>query len=337
MMSRQNRQWTIAARPNGRALKESDFALHTGEVPPLKEGEVLVKVLYLSCDPAQKGWMENIGGYMAPTNIGDVMRAGGVGEVVESRSPALKAGDKVMGQLCWQDYATLPARELEKVEDTGHLSAALGPLGSTGLTAYFGLSKLGKPFPGDTMVITGAAGATGSIAGQIAKIGGCRVVGIAGGAEKCKWLTGELGFDAAIDYKAGGDIREQIHKHAPHGIDVVWDNVGGKMLDDMLAEIALHARVVICGGISRYETGTNMPAGPQNYFNLIFKRATMHGLLLTEYVSEFSAARARLRQWIESGKIKYREDVQPGLEHAPKTLMRVFTGANMGKQLIKVA
>jgi NADPH-dependent curcumin reductase CurA len=329
-----NRQWLIAGRPNGRALQESDFEWVTRDAAPLKEGEVRVRVMHLSCDPAQKGWMENIGGYTAPTNIGDVMRASGVGEVVESKSTAFKSGDKVLGQLGWQDLAVVAARDLESVADDDLLSANLGAIGTTGLTALFGLSKLGKPFAGDTMVITGAAGATGSVVGQIGKISGCRVVGIAGGADKCQWLVDELGFDSAIDYKAG-DVRSQLKKHAPQGIDVVWDNVGGKLLNDMLGEIALHARVVVCGGISRYETG-QMPAGPQNYFNLIFKRATMHGLLLTEYTNEFEWGRKRLREWVRSGELKFKEDVQEGLENAPRTLMRLFSGANFGKQLIKI-
>jgi hypothetical protein len=186
-----NRQWLIAGRPNGRALQDSDFEWVSRETEPLKENEVRVRVMYLSCDPAQKGWMENIGGYTAPTNVGDVMRATGVGEVVESRAAAFKAGDKVLGQLGWQDLAVVPARELEHIANDDHLSANLGAIGTTGLTALFGLSKLGKPFAGDTMVITGAAGATGSVVGQIGKIGGCHVVGIAGGADKCKWLVDE--------------------------------------------------------------------------------------------------------------------------------------------------
>jgi NADPH-dependent curcumin reductase CurA len=333
-MALANRQWLIAARPNNRGLRESDFEWVTGEAVPPADGEVLLRTLYLSFDPSQKGQMENIGGYAAPTQIGDVMRAGGLGEVIESNSPSFKPGDKVMGSMGWQERPTLPAAALLKVTDDDLLTEHLGALGGTGMTAYFGLSKLGKPFPGDTVVITGAAGATGSVAGQIAKIGGCKVIGVAGGPEKCNWLTSELGFDAAIDYKAGGLI-EQLRKHAPGGIDVLWDNVGGQQLDDLLGEIALHARVVICGGIARYEAET-LPPGPTNYFNLIFKRANMYGLLVSDYASEFPAARLRIADWIKQGKIRTKQDVQQGLEHAPKTLMRVFSGANLGKQLLKV-
>ena len=333
-MTLANRKWLIAARPTGRALRESDFEWTTGEARAPEEGEVLLRTLYLSFDPSQKGQMENIGGYAAPLHIGDVMRAGGLAEVVESRHPGFQPGDKVNGSVGWQDYPTLPGRELQKIEDDDLLTANLGALGGTGMTAYFGLAKLGKPFPGDTVVITGAAGATGSVAGQIAKIGGCRVIGVAGGAEKCRWLTEELGFDAAVDYRAG-DVAGQVRAHAPDGIDVLWDNVGGEQLDILLAQISMHARVVICGGIARYAAET-MPAGPQNYFNLVFKRATMHGLLVLDYLSEFPLARERIRRWIRDGRIKSREDVQHGLENAPRTLIRLFEGANIGKQLLKV-
>jgi NADPH-dependent curcumin reductase CurA len=196
------------------------------------------------------------------------------------------------------------------------------------------LQKIGKPFPGDTVVVTGAAGATGSVVGQIAKIGGCKVIGIAGGADKCAWLVKELGFDAAVDYK-GENVRARVKELAPGGINVLWDNVGGKILNSLLGEIAMHARVVICGGISRYETG-QMPAGPENYFNLVFKRATMSGFILTDWASEFPSARQRLLQWIREEKLHYKEDIQHGLENAPRTLMRLFSGANFGKQLLKV-
>lgn len=333
-MTRTNRQWLINGRPNGRSLVDDDFKFVETPVREPGEGEVLVKTLYLAFDPAQKGWMENIGGYVAPTEIGEVMRGGGLGEVVASNDPAFAPGDKVTGMLRWQDYATLAAKEVLKVADDDLLTANLGVLGTTGLTAFFGLNRIGRPFPGDTVVVTGAAGATGSVVGQIAKIGGCRVVGVAGGAAKCAWLVEELGFDAAIDYKAG-DIRDQARAAAPDGIDVLWDNVGGPALNILLAQLAMHARVVICGGISRYETG-QMPAGPENYFNLVFKRATMEGFILTDFQSEFPWARARLAKWIRSGALRYKEDVQHGLENAPRTLKRLFQGENFGKQLLKL-
>jgi NADPH-dependent curcumin reductase CurA len=329
-----NRQWLINGRPNGRSLVDDDFKLVETPVVEPGDGEVLVKTLYLAFDPAQKGWMENIGGYVAPTEIGEVMRGSGLGEVIASNAPGFAPGDKVTGMLRWQAYATLPAKEVLKVADDAHLTANLGVLGTTGLTAYFGLNKIGKPFPGDTLVVTGAAGATGSVVGQIGKIAGCRVVGVAGGAAKCAWLIEELGFDAAIDYKSG-DIRAQAREAAPDGVDVLWDNVGGPALNILLAQLAMNARVVVCGGISRYELG-QMPAGPENYFNLIFKRASMEGFILTDFQSQFPWARSRLAAWIKDGKLKYKEDIQQGLENAPATLKRLFLGENFGKQLLKL-
>ena len=333
-MTRKNRQWLINGRPAGRQLVKDDFKWVETDVGEPGEGEVLVKNLVLSFDPAQKGWMENIGGYVAPTEIGEVMRGGGVGEVVESRDPAFSPGDQVSGMLRWQDYALMPAKELLKLPDEGRPTQHLGVLGTTGMTAFFGLYKIGKPFPGDTLVVTGAAGATGSVVGQIGKIAGCRVVGVAGGKAKCDWLVNDLGLDAAIDYK-GGDIAAQLRETIPEGVDVLWDNVGGSMFNDLLARLNMHARVVVCGGISRYETG-NMPAGPQNYFNLIFKRASMNGFIVSDWASEFPWARKRLARWVEEGRLKDKEDVQEGLENAPATLQRLFSGQNFGKQLLKL-
>jgi NADPH-dependent curcumin reductase CurA len=333
-MTNANRQWLINGRPNGRSLLPDDFKLVETPVAEPGEGEVLVRNLYLAFDPAQKGWMENIGGYVAPTEIGEVMRGSGLGEVVASQAPGLAVGDKVMGMLRWQSYATISAKEVLKVEDDDLLTANLGVLGTTGMTALFGLFKIGKPFVGDTVVITGAAGATGSVVGQLSKIAGCRVIGVAGGPDKCAWLVDELGFDAAVDYKAGG-VRSQVKAAAPDGIDVLWDNVGGPVFNDLLGELAMHARVVTCGGISRYETG-QMPAGPENYFNLIFKRARMEGFIVSDWSSEFPWARKRLSKWIREGRLRYKEDMQQGLENAPSTLKRLFEGRNFGKQLLKL-
>jgi NADPH-dependent curcumin reductase CurA len=333
-MTTVNRQWLIAGRPNGRPLRDEDFAWAEDAVREPGPGEVLLRTLYLGFDPAQKGWMENVGGYVAPTELGEVMRGSAIGEVIASSARALVPGDKVVGRTGWQTYPTVSASDVQKIDDNALLTANLGVLGTTGMTAFFGLSKIGKPFAGDTLVVTGAAGATGSVVGQIGKIAGCRVIGIAGGRNKCQWLVDELGFDTAIDYKAE-DVRERMHQLAPGGIDVLWDNVGGKILNGLLGELAMHARVVICGGISRYELG-QMPAGPENYFNLIFKRATMSGFIVLDYQSEFSWARARIVNWIEDGRVRYREDIQHGFENAPRTLMRLFGGENFGKQLLKV-
>ncbi|PHR12471.1 MAG: NADP-dependent oxidoreductase [Sphingopyxis sp.] len=330
----ENRQWLINGRPKGRGLVDDDFKKVVNPVPECAEGHVLVKNEILGFDPAQKGWMENIGGYVAPTEIGEVMRGSGIGTVVESRHPDFSAGDKVMGMLRWQDYAHVPGSDLNKVPDDELLAANLGSLGTTGMTAYFGLLKHGRPQPGDTVVVSGAAGATGSMVGQIAKIAGCRIIGIAGGEEKCKWLTDDVGYDVAIDYK-NDDVRAKLKEHCAQSINVFYDNVGGSILNDALAHLAMHARVTICGGISRYEQG-DMPAGPENYFNLIFKRASMSGFIVSDYASEFPEAQKRMRQWIKEGKITFKEDIQEGFDNIPDTLKRLFAGQNFGKQLLRL-
>ena len=333
-MTLKNRRWTIAGRPVGRDVTEADFAMKEGEARAPDEGEVLVRVDLLAFEPAMKGWMENIGGYVARTEIGDMMRGSAIGTVVESHTDGIEKGARVLGPFGWQEYATLAGSEMKLVEGDVPPSAHLGLLGVVGLTAYFGMKYVGQPFPGETVVVTGAAGGVGAIVVQLAKIAGCRVVGIAGGAEKCAMLIGDLGADAAIDYKSQ-DVSAELARLAPDGIDVVWDNVGGVILNDILAHLALHARVVICGGISRSKTG-GMPVGPSNYFNLVFKRATMRGILLNDYEAEFALARTRLARWLADGKLVTREDVQEGFENAPRTLMRLFSGANVGKQLLRL-
>ncbi|WP_243457093.1 NADP-dependent oxidoreductase [Parasphingorhabdus cellanae] len=329
-----NRQWLINGRPKGRGLVDDDFKKVVTPVPEVSEGHVLVKNEILGFDPAQKGWMENIGGYVAPTEIGEVMRGSGVGTVVESRDPKFAVGDKVMGMLRWQDYAMVPGSELNKVPDDELLGANLGALGTTGMTAYFGLLKHGRPQPGDTLVVSGAAGATGSMVGQIGKIAGCRTIGIAGGKEKCDWLTQDVGYDHAIDYK-NEDVKAKLKELCNQSINVFYDNVGGTILNDALGHIAMHARVVICGGISRYEKG-DMPAGPENYFNLIFKRGTMSGFIVLDYMSEYPEAQKRMRQWIKEGQITFKEDIQEGFDNIPDTLKRLFAGQNFGKQMLRL-
>ena len=329
-----NRQWLINARPQGRGLEDGDFKKVVTPAPECADGHVLVKVEILGFDPAQKGWMENIANYVAPTEIGEVMRGSGIGTVVKSRHGDFAEGDKVMGMLRWQDYAHLPGGDLQKVEDDEQLAANLGALGTTGMTAYFGLLKHGRPRPGDTVVVSGAAGATGSMVGQIARIAGCRTIGIAGGREKCDWLTGDVGYDAAIDYK-NEDVKARLRELCKGSIDVFYDNVGGPILNAALGELAMHGRVVICGGISRYETG-NLPAGPENYFNLIFKRGTMTGFIVLDYMDEYPQARRRMRQWVRDGKITYKEDIQKGFDNIPDTLKRLFSGQNFGKQLLRL-
>ncbi|MCW1382939.1 NADP-dependent oxidoreductase [Novosphingobium sp. KCTC 2891] len=330
-------RWKIAARPIGRELRIGDF--ERDSAPPelaLREGAIRVQVLMLSCDPAQKGWMENVAGYAAPTEIGGVMPAGGVGRVLESRAAEFAPGDLVQGTLGWSDEMVVEASAMRRVRDEPDAPRlALGLLGSSGLTAYFGLARIGVPQPGDTLVVTGAGGGVGSIVGQIGKIAGCRVIGLAGGADKCRWLTDELGFDHAIDYKAENP-KQRVRELAPGGIDVLWDNVGGQMLDDLLARIARKARVVICGGIARYQQG-GRPPGPASYFNIVFKSARMEGFLLSDFADDHDIGRDRLRTWLAEKRIVQRDEVVDGLENAPQTLMRLFRGENRGKLLIRVA
>lgn len=333
-MPTKTRQFLLNGHPRGRGIAGDDFKLAETEVADPAEGEVLLKTRWLGFDPAQKGWMENIADYVAPMAIGDVMRGSAISEVVASRNPDFAVGDLVLGTSGWTEYHLSDGSGLTKVETDLPPTTLLSVLGTTGLTAYCGLFKVGKPVAGDTVLVSGAAGATGSVVGQLAKIAGCRAVGIAGGSEKCRWLVEEAGYDAAIDYKAD-NVKQQIRAHCPKGVDVIYDNVGGRILDDMLANIATGARVVICGGISRYETG-DLPAGPKNYFNLIFRRASMAGFIVSDWSAEFPAIRKRLEGFVKNGQLAYQEDVQKGFENAPDTLGRLFTGANRGKQLLEL-
>ncbi len=328
-----NRQWLVNGNPRGRAIQTSDFVLHEAELGPLADGAVRVRVQWLSFDPSQKAQMESVSGYTSGTDVGDVMFAGGIGEVVESRAPQLPVGSKVIGQLGWQEYADLPAAAVQIVADDEYLTANLGVLGTTGLTAYFGLLRVGRPEPGDTVVVSGAAGAVGSVVGQIANLMGCRTIGIAGGPDKCAWITGELGMHAAIDYRSER-VKARLTELVPGGVNVFFDNTGGDALNDVLARIATHARVVVCGGIARYEDAR--PTGPANYFNIVFRQATMEGFLLRGYESDYEIARGRLKDWLASGALVHREDVQEGFDNIPSTLLRLFSGANLGKQLLRL-
>ena len=329
-----NRQWLINGNPRGRALALSDFKAHEAALQPLAAGQVRVRSEYLSFDPSQKGQMENIRGYTSGAEVGKVMSARGIGVVMESRHPGIETGAKVMGAVGWQEYASLDGDTVEVLPDDDLLTANLGPLGGTGLTAYFGLLRIGRPEPGDTIVVSGAAGAVGSMVVQIARILGGRVIGIAGGPEKCAWLVDELGCAAAIDYKSE-NIKRRLTELCPGGIDVFFDNVGGEALNAVLARIANRARVVICGGISRYSEET-LPPGPANYFNIVFRQAIIEGFLLSGYEKEYGVARRRITDWIRAGDIVYREDIQHGFENIPATLLRLFSGKNFGKQLLKL-
>jgi len=328
------RQMTLADRPVGRSVASSDFAMVEVPTPQVGPGEMLLAVRWLGFEPAQKGWMENFGGYVAPMEIGDVMRGMGVAEVVESSDGKWPVGTMVTGMTGWTESLVSDGSGFEACHPDLPAEAMLGVLGIPGLTAWVGMHKIGKPVAGDTVVVSGAAGATGSVAGQLAKIAGARVIGIAGGPEKCRWLIDEAGFDAAVDYKAG-DVSKQLKALAPKGIDVIYDNVGGEILDAMLARIAIGARVVLCGGISRYEQGGKI-AGPANYFNLILRRAHMEGFIVLDHESEWPAIRERLAGLVLAGKLKWQADILDGLENAASGLSRLFDGSNRGKQVLRL-
>jgi NADPH-dependent curcumin reductase CurA len=331
-----NHQVRLAARPVG--LPEASDWEHTEEpVAEPDEGQVLVRVRYLSLDPAMRGWMNDARSYMPPVGLGEVMRAGGVGEVLASRYAGLAEGDFVTGVTGAQEYATLPGQGLIKVDpNLAPLPVYLSALGMTGMTAYFGLLDIGRPREGDTVVISGAAGAVGGVVGQIAKIKGCRAVGIAGGPEKCRHVVEDLGFDACIDYRAE-NVGRALHQHCPDGIDVYFDNVGGEILDAALAALARHARVVICGAISQYNATGGM-RGPANYMSLLVNRASMTGFLVFDFADRFPEAAAEMAGWLADGRLKTFEDIATGGVAAfPQALLRLFRGENTGKLMLEVA
>ncbi|WP_119418732.1 NADP-dependent oxidoreductase [Desertibaculum subflavum] len=337
MSNRKNRAWRLAARPAG-AIKKSDFRLAEEPVLSPKPGEALVRTIYLSLDPTNRIWMSDVDQYMPPVGIGDVMRGGTIGVVEESNDPNLKPGEIVQGMWGWQDYACVPAAALRAripAGDPTPLTAYMSVLGGTGLTAYFGLLELGQPKEGETVVVSAAAGAVGSIVGQIAKLKGCRVVGIAGTDEKCRWLTAELGFDAAINYRRE-NVLEALRKHCPKGIDVDFENVGGDILDAVLTLVNNYARVVLCGLISTYNENTEVP-GPAKFANILMKRVKLQGFIVTDFLKRFPEGRAQLAEWVKAGKLKYQVDVVPGLENAPKAVGKLFTGENKGKLMVQVS
>jgi NADPH-dependent curcumin reductase CurA len=336
-MEGKNRQILLAARPVG-MIKETDFSRREAPIPTPHDGEYLVRNIYLSLDPTIRGWMNAQDTYLPAIKIGEVMRGSGLGVVVESQTPQYSAGDLVFGMIGWQDYClgsasdTMPMMVLPKGVP---LTAALSVLGITGMTAYFGLLDIGQPKAGETVVVSGAAGATGSVVGQIAKIKGCHVVGIAGSADKCKWITDDLGFDACINYKTE-NVGARLKQTCPKGIDVYFDNVGGAILDAVLAQIRQRARIVLCGAISMYNS-TELPPGPANYVSLIIQRARMEGFIITDFLPRFAEAFMQISQWIGEGKIKYAVDVVQGLENATTAINRLFTGANTGKLLVQIS
>jgi NADPH-dependent curcumin reductase len=335
-MADRNRRLVLAERPTGN-VEASTCRLEHDNVPKPAAGEALVRNRFLSIDPTIRTWMDDAPGYLPPIQIDEVVRCASVGEVVESNNDRYAVGDLVFGMSGWQDYAiaddggasmqTLP----EGIEPT----AALSVFGVTGMTAYFGLTDVGQVAEGDTVVVSGAAGATGSIVGQIARIkGASRVVGLAGTAEKCAWLVDELGFDAAINYRSD-DVAGQLRAACPDGIDLYFDNVGGELLDICLGQLALRGRIVLCGAIATY-TQTGKIEGPSNYRNLIGRRGRMQGFIILDYLDRFPEAQMQMGAWIAEGKVKFTTHVVEGLENAPDALNLLFTGGNTGKVIVAV-
>ena len=332
-----NRQLLLAKRPVGEPVPD-DFEVTEVDAPTPGEGEVLVKVLQVSLDPAMRGWMSDKPSYLPPVELGAVMRAGTTGVVIESNSERFAPGDFVVGVLGIQEQAIAPDKALTKVDtNMAPLETFLGGLGMPGLTAYFGLTEVGDLKEGDTVVVSGAAGAVGSVAGQIAKAkGAANVVGIAGGPEKCAWLVDELGFDAAIDYKSE-KVGRRLHELCPDGINVYFDNVGGEILDAALANLAWGARVVICGAISQYNTDGDM-RGPKNYMMLLVKRSRMQGFLVFDYVNKYGDALREMAGWRADGSLKTREEIVEGsIEDFHPTLMKLFRSENTGKLVLEIA
>jgi NADPH-dependent curcumin reductase len=335
-VSESNRRVVLAERPSG-MVDDSTTRLEHTDVPELGEGEALVKVRYISIDPTIRTWMDDAPGYLPPIAIDEVVRAGGVGEVVASNCEGYKTGDLLFGMCGWQEYviADQAERAMQALPPGVPPTAALGVFGVTGMTAYFGMTDVGKVKEGDVVVVSGAAGATGSTAGQIAKIkGAAKVVGIAGGPEKCAWIVDELGFDEAIDYKSD-NVAARLRDACPEGIDLYFDNVGGSILNDCLGQLAMRGRVVLCGAISGYNSA-EAATGPVNYINLLIRRGRMEGFIILDYLERFPEGQAAMAGWLGEGRIKATEHIVEGLENAPEALNLLFTGGNTGKVIVKV-
>ncbi|MBL4847956.1 MAG: NADP-dependent oxidoreductase [Planctomycetes bacterium] len=332
-MTDTNLQIRLVRRPTGLPSPE-DFEIGEAPLPDPGEGEVLVANHYLSLDPAMRGWMKEGRSYIPPVELGDVMRGGTYGEVLRSNHPTLAPGDRVVGMLGWQSHALSKGDDLYRVPPEVTGPQALGVLGMTGLTAYFGLLDVGRPQEGDTLLVSGAAGATGSVVGQIGKLMGCKVIGVAGTEAKCAWLTEELGFDGAINYRTSPDLTKAVYQATGGKIDVYFDNVGGEMLDSALACLNRGARVVVCGAISQYNSDS--ATGPANYLSLLVNRARMEGFIVFDYAPRYDEARVELSRWVQEGKIKHREEIVDGLRNAPQAILRLFDGNKQGKLLIRI-
>ena len=335
-MVRKNQAWRLAKRPRA-ALKDHQLSWCLETIPDLRDGDVLTRVIYLSIDPTNRLWMSDMEQYMEPVAVGDVMRGMGLGVVEESRNERFKKGDIVAGMLGWQTFSVGSGNTMTKLsrDPSMPLGAYLGPLGFIGATAYFGMLEIGCVQQGDTVVVSAAAGAVGSLAGQIAKIKGARVIGIAGSDEKCELLTGEFGFDGAINYKED-NVALALAEFCPVGVDVIFENVGGYILDASLGHINVGARIALCGLISMYNTRKMMP-GPSNFANLLMKRARIEGFIIMDYAERFGESTRQMSEWIKQGKIKYQLDIVQGLDNAFVALRRLFEGANRGKQLVQVS
>ena len=335
-----NHQVRLAQRPVGTPGREC-WSFTTEPVAEPAEGGVLVKTLALSLDPAMRGWMNEGKSYIPPVGIGEVMRAGGIGQVVASKSPKFAVGDTVSAGLGVQEYCLIAEDQIKragmfKVDlRAGSMTQWLNVLGMPGMTGYFGLMDVGMPKPGETVVVSGAAGAVGQTVGQLARIKGCRVVGIAGGRAKCDWVVNELGFDACIDYKAG-NVKAALKEHCPKGVDIYFDNVGGEILDDVLARIGRGARIIICGAISQYNNTTPVH-GPKNYLSLLVNRARMEGIVVFDYADRYHLAVAEMAGYLKDGRMKSKEDIVDGIANFPEALLKLFSGANFGKLVLKVA
>jgi len=335
-MPQTNKQITLAARPKGWP-KESDFKLIESPVPEPKAGEILVRILYISVDPYMRGRMNDAKSYAPPVDIGAVMGGGAVGEVAATQNARFQVGDFVEGFFGWQQYAISDGEGIRKLDpQIAPVSTALGVLGMPGLTAYFGFLEIGRPRSGETVVVSGAAGAVGSLAGQIAKISGCRVIGIAGSDQKVAWLTSELGFDAAFNYKTTPDCTAKIHELCPEGVDIYFDNVGGAITDSVFPALNVGARVVVCGQIAQYNAD-KPEVGPRLLWHLIVKQARAEGFLVFHFAPRYAEGLRQMTMWFNSGKLKHREHFVDGIENTPRAFIGMLRGENTGKQLVRIS
>lgn len=330
-----NNQWVLKQRPHG-MVKVDDFAKQATPMPVPKDGEVLIRTLYLSFEPAMRGWLDDVPSYLPPVEIGEVMRASSVGQVIESKDPNIAKGALVQSMNGWQEYAVAGPTSLVPpmvLPEGTPPTMPLALMGGTSMTAYFGFLHVGNPQPGQTILVSGAAGATGSVVLQIAKIKGCKAVGIAGGKEKCDWLT-SLGADEVIDYK-NEDMAARLAETCPEGVDIFFDNVGAETLEAGIDAMKEGGHIIMCGQIANYNAAEPSPA-PRNMFRVISNRLTLQGFILLDYIDQFDTATQDLISWLMEGKLQGKEDIQDGFDNIPTTLLRLFTGENNGKQLLRL-